>query len=119
MTIDFTQPVLFDEANNGYMVTMIGLPAATNGGPNYEVLEGWPNWADIQAWLAAGNEAQDYAPPAQVAVIQTPAQAAAAKAAQLQADQWAAIQAGLLALANGNGTDALSIALQGMIEGVS
>ena len=63
MTIDFTQPVLFDQPNNGYMVTMKELPPATNGGPNYEVMEGYPNWPDVQAWLAAGNKAQPYVPP--------------------------------------------------------
>lgn len=66
MTIDFTQPVLFDQPNKGYMVTMKELPPATNGGPNYEVLEGYPNWPDVQAWLAAGNQAQPYVPPAAV-----------------------------------------------------
>ena len=66
MTIDFTQPVLFDQPNNGYMVTMKELPPATNGGPNYEVMEGYPNWPDVQAWLAAGNKAQPYVPPAPV-----------------------------------------------------
>ena len=65
MTIDFTQPVLFDAANNGYMVTL------ANGRP-YEVLEvdpgcQWPNlWPDVQAWLAAGNTAQPYVPPAPI-----------------------------------------------------
>ena len=67
MTIDFTKPVIFDAANNGYMVTMTGLPPAINGGPNYEVLEGYPNWSDVQAWLAAGNVAKPYVPPAAVA----------------------------------------------------
>lgn len=61
MTVDFTQPVLFDAANNGYMVTMKELPQL--GVPNYEVLEGYPNWPDVQAWLAAGNKAQSYVPP--------------------------------------------------------
>jgi hypothetical protein len=59
MTIDFTKPVLFDAANNGYMVTM------QNEWP-YEVLEGYPNWSDVQVWLAAGNLATPYVPPAPV-----------------------------------------------------
>ena len=59
MTIDFTQPVLFDAANNGYMVTL------ANGLP-YEVLASDPLWAEVQAWLAAGNVAQPYVPPAAV-----------------------------------------------------
>jgi hypothetical protein len=65
MKIDFSKPVLFDATNNGYMVTL------ENGWP-YEVLEvdpgcQWPNlWPDVQAWLAAGNTAQPYVPPAPV-----------------------------------------------------
>jgi hypothetical protein len=63
--INFTKPVLFDAPNKGYMVTL------ENGMP-YEVLEvdpgcQWKNlWPDIQAWLAAGNVAQSYVPPAPV-----------------------------------------------------
>ena len=67
MTIDLTKPVLFDAPNNGgYMVTL------ENGMP-YEVLEvdpgcQWKNlWSDVQAWLAAGNVATPYVPPAPVA----------------------------------------------------
>jgi hypothetical protein len=58
MTVDFTKPVLFDATNNGYMVTL------DNGWP-YEVVENDPGalWADIQAWLSAGNVAQPYVPP--------------------------------------------------------
>lgn len=62
MTVDFIQPVLFDSANNGYMVTL-------ENGWSYEVLEvdprcQWKNlWPDVQAWLAAGNVAQPYVPP--------------------------------------------------------
>ncbi len=83
MTIDFTKPVLFDQPNNGYMVTMKELPPATNGGPNYEVLEGYPNWPDVQAWLAGGNVAQPYVPPA--AIPPTPVQKAQATIAAIQA----------------------------------
>jgi len=100
-------------------VTLADVPSSTNGGPNYEVLESDPLWADVQAWLAAGNTAEDYAPPAAVATLQSPAQLAAAQQAQLASDQWAAIQQGLLALANGAGTDPLSVALQGFIKGVT
>jgi hypothetical protein len=65
MTIDFTEPVLFDASNTGYMVTL------ENGCP-YEVLEvdpgcQWKNlWPDVQAWLAAGNTATPYVSPAPV-----------------------------------------------------
>ncbi len=83
MTIDFTKPVLFDQPNNGYMVTMKELPPATNGGPNYEVLEGYPNWPDVQAWLAGGNVAQPYVPPA--AMPPTAVQQAQATIAAIQA----------------------------------
>ena len=55
MTIDFTKPVLFDQPNNGYMVTMKELPPATNGGPNYEVLEGYPNWPDVHGMDRGAN----------------------------------------------------------------
>lgn len=62
MTINFTQPVIFDAANNGYMVIL------DNGWP-YEVLQSDPKsaypglWGKVQAWLAAGNKAQPYVPP--------------------------------------------------------
>jgi len=62
MTVDFTKPVLYDSANKGYMVTMFEVQPATNEGPNYEVLEGYPNWPDVQAWLAAGGKAELYVP---------------------------------------------------------
>ena len=86
MTIDFTQPVLFDQPNNGYMVTMKELPPATNGAPNYEVLEGYPNWPDVMAWLAAqtpGFVVPPYVPPA--AIPPTPVQQAQATIAAIQA----------------------------------
>jgi hypothetical protein len=111
MTVDFTQPVLFDVPNNGYMVTL------DNGLP-YEVLATDPLMAKISAWLGVGNTAADYSPTL-TATPQSPAQLAAAQQAQLASDQWAAIQQGLLALANGTGTDPLSVALQGFIKGVT
>ena len=57
--IDFTQPVLYDAENNGYMVTL------TNGLP-YEVLASDSLIAEVGAWLAKGNTAQPYIPPAAV-----------------------------------------------------
>ena len=57
MTIDFTQSVLFDAPNNGYMVTL------ENGWP-YEVLSGDPLRASILTWLnGQGNAVQPYVPP--------------------------------------------------------
>jgi hypothetical protein len=109
--IDFTKPVLFDAPNNGYMVTL------DNGWP-YEVLADDPLMAQVTAWLAAGNTAADYSPTL-TATPQSLAQLAAAQQAQLASDQWAAIQQGLLALANGAGTDPLSVALQGFIKVVT
>jgi hypothetical protein len=123
MTVDFTQPILLMPDGSFLAATLnptfpqynvVASDPGPNGNPDMVAM-----WESIQAWLAAGNTAQDYEPPAQVAVVQTPAQAAAAKAAQLQADQWAAIQQGLLALANGAGTDPLSVALQGFIKEVT
>ena len=84
MTIDFTQPVLFDAANTGYMVTMKELPQI--GAPNYEVLEGYPNWPDVMAWIAAqtpGFVVPPYVPPA--AIPPTPVQQAQATIAAIQA----------------------------------
>ena len=66
MTIDFTQPVLshpVPDGTTGYIVTL------ANVWP-YDVIQNdpacqWPNlWPDVQAWLAAGNVAQPYVPPA-------------------------------------------------------
>ena len=116
MNIDFTQPVSINEDGIGYSVTLVG-------GMPYGVYEAdivHPElWQSIQDWLAAGNVAEDYAPPAAVAILQSPAQLKAAQSAELESDQWAAIQQGLLALANGSGTDPLSVALQGFIKGVT
>ena len=68
MTVDFTKSVLshlvFD-GTTGYMVTL------ENGWP-YDVIQNdppcqWSNlWPDVQAWLAAGNTATPYVPPAPV-----------------------------------------------------
>jgi hypothetical protein len=107
--IDFTQPVLL-MPDGSYVVTYNGMP--------YNVLASDPLMAQVTAWLAAGNTAADYSPTL-TATPQSPAQLAAAQQAQLASDQWAAIQQGLLALANGAGTDPLSVALQGFIKGVT
>jgi hypothetical protein len=57
---DFSKPILFDTANNGYMVTM------PNGQP-FEILESNQTaWLEVQKWLAQGNTAQPYVPPAPV-----------------------------------------------------
>jgi len=86
MIIDFTQPV--EKMPDGsYKVTL------ENGWP-YNVLEAdpscqWQNlWPDIQAWLAAGNTAQPYVPPAPVpptAVQQAQATIAAIQAKLINA----------------------------------
>ena len=112
MTVDFTKPVLL-MPDGSYVVT------TQHPAYPYNVLPDDPMWQSIQDWLAAGNTAEDYAPPAAVATLQSPAQLAAAKQAQIASDQWAAIQQGQLALANGTGTDPLSVALQGFIKGVT
>jgi hypothetical protein len=60
MTIDFTKPILFDAANNGYMVTL------DNGWP-YEVLSGDPLMPSILTWMnGQGNTVQPYVPPTSV-----------------------------------------------------
>jgi hypothetical protein len=119
MTVDFTQPVQ-SMPNGSYIVTLSnGWPYNVVQGDSSPVVDVAALWQSIQDWLAAGNTAEDYAPPAAVATLQSPAQLAAAQQAQLASDQWEAIQQGLLALANGTGTDALSVALQGMIKGVT
>jgi hypothetical protein len=116
MTVDFNvKPILMPD---GSYVVAVSNPSY----PQYNVTtdpEFAHLWKSIQDWLAAGNTAEDYAPPAAVATLQSPAQLAAAKQAQIASDQWAAIQQGLLALANGTGTDPLSVALQGFIKGVT
>jgi hypothetical protein len=99
MMIDFTQPVLYDAANSGYMVTLADVPSSTNGGPNYEVLESDPLWADVQAWLAEGNTAALYLPPA--AVPPTAQQQAAATIATIQAKLINGIVVGPNAVGNG------------------
>ncbi len=64
MTVDFTQPVLV-MPDGSYVVTL-------SNGMSYNALQvdplcQWPNlWPDVQAWLAAGNVAQPYVPPATV-----------------------------------------------------
>jgi hypothetical protein len=57
MTVDFTQPV-FSMPDGSYVVTTQG-PAYP-----YNVLPSDPMWQSIQDWLAAGNVAQPYVPPA-------------------------------------------------------
>ena len=58
MTVDFTQPVLINPTDGSYIVTTQG-PAYP-----YNVLPGDPMWQSIQDWLAAGNTATPYVPPA-------------------------------------------------------
>jgi len=76
MTVDFTKPVLYDAANNGYMVTL------DNGYP-YEVLSTDALWSFVQAWLAVGNAAPVYVPPAPIPP--TPQQQAIATIQAIQA----------------------------------
>jgi hypothetical protein len=58
--IDFAQPILL-MSDGSYVVTL-------TGGQPYNVLpEKADFWQSIQAWLAAGNVAQPYVPPAAVA----------------------------------------------------
>jgi hypothetical protein len=56
MSVDFAKPVLFDAANNGYMVTLAG-------GLPYEVLASDSLMASVSTWLAQGNIVQPYIPP--------------------------------------------------------
>ncbi len=64
MTIDFTKPVLV--MPDGSYVVAVSNPSY----PQYNVTsdpEFAPLWASIQEWLAAGNTAAPYVPPAPVA----------------------------------------------------
>ena len=57
MTVDFTQPILINPADDSYIVTTQG-PAYP-----YNVLPSDPMWQSIQDWLAEGNKAEEYKPP--------------------------------------------------------
>jgi hypothetical protein len=73
MTVDFTKPVL-SMPDGSYVVTV-----SNPNYPQYNVIENdapppWGNpgmpalWQSIQDWLAAGNVATPYVPPAAVAL---------------------------------------------------
>ena len=109
MTVDFTQPVL-SMPDGSYFVT------TRDPTYPYNVLSGDPMWQSIQDWLAAGNTAEEYQPPAALAVLQSPAQALATDQTDVL---MAALPGILLQIARGDGTDPLSVALKAVIAGVT
>jgi hypothetical protein len=76
MTVDFTKPIQL-MPDGSYIVT------TQHPAYPYNVLPDDPMWQSIQDWLAAGNTATPYVPPAPVAP--TPQQQAAATIATITA----------------------------------
>ena len=116
MTVDFTQPVL-SMPDGSYVVTLDnGWPYNVVQGDSSPVVDVPALWKSIQIWLASGNTAEEYQPPAAVAFLQSPAQALATDQTDVL---MAALPGILLQIARGDGTDPLSVALKAVIAGVT